>query len=43
MTLCETYPQLGFRLMRNLAAEPALSIRRSDHHIRDEILYSGHR
>ena len=30
MLLCETYPQLGYRLMRNLAADLAMKIRTTD-------------
>jgi len=40
--LCDTYPQLGYRLMRNLAADLALKIRSTDLRIREELLY-GHR
>ena len=39
--LCDTYPQLGYRLMRNLAADLALKIRSTDLRIREELLY-GH-
>ena len=42
MSLCDTYPQLGYRLMRNLAADLALKIRNTDMRIREELLY-GHR
>jgi CRP/FNR family cyclic AMP-dependent transcriptional regulator len=42
MTLCDAYPQLGYRLMRNLAADLALKIRNTDMRIREELLY-GHR
>nr|MBI2905676.1 cyclic nucleotide-binding domain-containing protein [Chloroflexota bacterium] len=41
MVLCDTYPQLGYRLMRNLAADLALKIRNTDMRIREELLY-GH-
>lgn len=37
--LCETYPQLGFRLMHNLAADLAMKIRSTDLRIRDQLLY----
>jgi len=37
--LCETYPQLGFRLMHNLAADLAMKIRNTDLRIRDQLLY----
>ncbi len=41
--LCETYPQLGYRLMRNLAADLALKIRSTDLRIREELLYGDRR
>ena len=41
--LCETYPQLGFRLMRNLAADLALKIRSTDLSIREQLLYGQRR
>lgn len=37
--LCETYPQLGYRLMHNLAADLAMKIRNTDLRIRDQVLY----
>jgi CRP-like cAMP-binding protein len=40
MLLCDTYPQLGYRLMKNLAADLALKIRSTDLRIREEVLYS---
>lgn len=30
MLLCDTYPELGYKLMRNLAADLALKIRNTD-------------
>ena len=39
MLLCETYPQLGFRLMYNLAADLAMKIRNTDLQIRETLLY----
>jgi CRP/FNR family transcriptional regulator, cyclic AMP receptor protein len=39
MMLCETYPQLGFRLMYNLAADLAMKIRNTDLRIRETLLY----
>ena len=36
--LCETYPQLGYRLMHNLAADLAMKIRNTDLRIRDQLL-----
>ncbi|MCP4143573.1 MAG: cyclic nucleotide-binding domain-containing protein [Chloroflexi bacterium] len=40
LTLCETYPQLGYRLMYNLSADLAMKIRNTDLRIRDQVLYS---
>jgi CRP/FNR family transcriptional regulator, cyclic AMP receptor protein len=40
MMLCETYPQLGYRLMYNLAADLAMKIRNTDLRIREKIMYS---
>lgn len=40
--LCETYPQLGFRLMHNLAADLAMKIRNTDLRIREQLLYKPH-
>jgi CRP-like cAMP-binding protein len=37
--LCETYPQLGFRLMYNLAADLAMKIRNTDLRMRERLLY----
>ena len=37
--LCETYPQLGYRLMNNLAVDLAMKIRRTDLRIREQLLY----
>ena len=37
--LCDTYPQLGYRLMNNLAADLATKIRNTDLRIREELLY----
>ncbi|RPI35164.1 MAG: cyclic nucleotide-binding domain-containing protein [Chloroflexota bacterium] len=39
MNLCDTYPQLGYHLMRNLAADLALKVRSTDLRIREELLY----
>lgn len=38
--LCETYPQLGYRLMYNLAADLAMKIRNTDLRIREQVLYN---
>ena len=37
--LCEAYPQLGYRLMHNLAADLAMKIRNTDLRIREQLLY----
>ncbi len=39
--LCETYPQLGFRLMYNLAADLAMKMRNTDLRIREQLLYKS--
>ena len=36
MLLCDTYPQLGYRLMRNLAADLAMKIRHTDLQVREQ-------
>lgn len=40
--LCETYPQLGYRLMYNLAADLAMKIRNTDLRMRGQLLYKPH-
>jgi len=40
ISLCESEPLLGFRLMRNLAAELTVKIRSTDLRIREELLYA---
>lgn len=39
INLCETYPQLGYRLMYNLSADLAMKIRNTDLRIREQLLY----
>jgi hypothetical protein len=39
----DTYPQVGYRIMRNLAADLALKIRTTDLRIREELLYGQRR
>jgi CRP/FNR family transcriptional regulator, cyclic AMP receptor protein len=39
--LCDTYPPLGYHLMRNLAADLALKIRNTDLRVREQLLDSG--
>lgn len=42
MLLCDTYPELGYKVMRNLAADLALKIRKTDLTIRQyQLLLSG--
>ena len=41
--LCDADPALGYRLMRNLAADLALKIRGTDLRIREELLYGQRR
>lgn len=40
--ICETYPQLGYRLMYNLAADLAIKIRNTDLRIPEQLLYKPH-
>ncbi|MFZ4812992.1 MAG: cyclic nucleotide-binding domain-containing protein [Phototrophicaceae bacterium] len=40
MRLCDTYPQLGYRLMRNLAADLAMKIRNTDLQIREQLTWT---
>ena len=39
MELCDCYPQLGYRLMQNLAADLALKMRTTGLLVREELLY----
>lgn len=39
LTLCESYPELGYRIMRNMAADMAFKIRNSDLTIREQLLW----
>jgi CRP/FNR family cyclic AMP-dependent transcriptional regulator len=41
MLLCDTYPQLGYRLMRNLAEDLAQKIRNTDLQIREQLTWGG--
>lgn len=43
MLLCDTYPQLGYRLMRNLAEDLALKIRNTDLQIREQLTWGRSR
>lgn len=40
MLLCDTYPQLGYKLMRNLAADLAMKIRHTDLHLREQLTWA---
>lgn len=37
--LCDTYPELGYRVMRNIAADLAFKVRGSDLAIREQLLW----
>ena len=39
--LCTSFPELGYQIMSNLAADMALKMRNTDLMIREELLYSG--
>lgn len=39
IALCESYPELGYRVMRNMAADLAFKIRGSDLAIREQLLW----
>lgn len=39
MQLCEAQPQLGYRLMRNLAADLAMKIRNTDLQVREQLTW----
>ena len=39
LTLCESYPELGYRIMRNVAADMAFRIRNSDLALREQLLW----
>lgn len=40
MLLCDTYPPLGYRLMRNLAADLAMKIRNTDLQVREQLYWT---
>jgi CRP-like cAMP-binding protein len=42
LRLCEAYPQLGYRLMRNLATDIAFKLRGSGLRLRQELLSGVH-
>jgi hypothetical protein len=39
LKLCDSYPDLGYRLMRNIAADLAFKIRGTDLAIRERLLW----
>lgn len=39
MLMCDTYPHMGYRLMRNLAADLAMKIRNTDLQVREYLLW----
>ncbi|OGO15573.1 MAG: hypothetical protein A2Z14_14420 [Chloroflexi bacterium RBG_16_48_8] len=41
LSLCEDDPLLGYRLMRNLAADLSMKLRGTDFHLRDQLLHEG--
>lgn len=41
MRLCDSYPQLGYRLMKNLAADLAMKIRNTDLQVREYLTWSN--
>lgn len=43
MLLCDTYPNLGYRLMRNLAADLAMKIRHTDLQVREQLTWAPNR
>jgi CRP/FNR family cyclic AMP-dependent transcriptional regulator len=43
LNLCDQYPELGYRVMRNLAAELALKMRGADLTIREQLLWGSRR
>ncbi|NDJ84418.1 MAG: cyclic nucleotide-binding domain-containing protein [Chloroflexi bacterium] len=40
ITLCETYPELGYRLMYNVAVDLSMKIRHADLHLREKLLWT---
>jgi CRP/FNR family cyclic AMP-dependent transcriptional regulator len=43
LQLCEANPQLGFKIMHNLAADLATKIRTTDRLIQERVSWSGHK
>ncbi|GAB1421766.1 cyclic nucleotide-binding domain-containing protein [Anaerolineales bacterium] len=40
MLLCNTYPQLGYKLMKNLAADLAMKLRHTDLQVRERLIWT---
>jgi CRP/FNR family cyclic AMP-dependent transcriptional regulator len=43
LNLCDAYPELGYRVMRNVAADLSLKMRGADLTIREQLLWGGRR
>ncbi|HHH40794.1 MAG TPA: hypothetical protein ENK56_02170 [Chloroflexi bacterium] len=41
LSLCDTYPDLGYRIMRNVAADLAMKMRNADLTIRQHLLWGA--
>ncbi|MFN8448893.1 MAG: cyclic nucleotide-binding domain-containing protein [Anaerolineae bacterium] len=41
MLLCDSYPHMGYRFMRNLAADLAMKIRNTDHKVREFLTWTN--
>jgi CRP-like cAMP-binding protein len=41
MLMCDSYPHMGYRLMRNLAADLAMKIRNTDLQVREYLTWTG--
>lgn len=41
MMMCDSYPQMGYRFMRNLAADLAMKIRNTDHKVREFLTWTS--
>ncbi len=39
IVMCDSYPQMGYRLMRNLAADLAMKIRNTDLKVREYLTW----
>ena len=41
MMMCDSYPQMGYRFMRNLAVDLAMKIRNTDHKVREFLTWTN--